>query len=392
MTSSSAVSRTAALLTAGAAVIHLGVASAHFAEWWAAGLFFLAAGASQAAWAVAVWSRRASRRVLVAGLAGNAALVALWAVSRSTGLPVGPGAGTPEPVGPTDAITVVMEACAVLVVALELWSPVAIPRAASAGRWARGLAGGVALAVLAATGVALAAPGEAHPQAQSTGDARGVSHGSATGAPSDGAAQAPRHGHPNLPDTSSATPEQTAAARQLLANTITATTAYRDITAAKAAGFDVQAAWERRTAVLKRLGRTPGTDRVALVHVPNRENRRDGRVLDATKPETLMYAHTSEGAFVLVGVMFTAERKPPPSSYQPYLRWHTHTFCRGGGLARLKPVDGSCPAGTEPAETGAMTHLWFVEESDLVYAYAMRPPRQQMLEYQQRVRAPVGHG
>lgn len=392
MTTSRALPGAAALLTAGAAAIHLGVAQAHFAEWWASGAFFLGAAAAQSAWAVAAWTRSPVRRRLGIGAALNLGLVAIWALSRTAGIPLGPGGGAPEPVGAADLITVAMEGLATVAITAQVWTPTAGARlVGSSARRAMLLGAGVALAVVTASGVALAAPepGHAIQPGQVTSSAHTDGHlGLAAATTQRGTQPGPddaadaQHGHPNLPDTSTAAPEQTAAAEKLLADTIASTTAYRDLAAARAAGYDVQRAWDRRSALLARMGRTPAGDRIQLVHVPNRAFRTDGRILDATRPETLVYAHAAAGKFVLVGAMFTAERKDPPASYLPYLRWHTHSLCRGGGVARLRPVDGVCADGTVLTESGAMAHLWFVDVKDLPYAYAIRPPREQIVAYQ----------
>ncbi len=80
--------------------------------------------------------------------------------------------------------------------------------------------------------------------------------------------------------------------------------------------------------------------------------------------------------------MFTAEKKTPPTTYQPYVRWHTHQACTGGGVKKLKPVNGACAAGTTLRTSGAMTHLWFVDPSQLARAYARKAPRAALLAYQ----------
>lgn len=389
MTTTRALPRAAALLTAGAAAIHLGVAGSHFAEWWASGLFFLIAAAGQGVWAVAAWTRPPARRMLNTGAAMNTSLIAVWLLSRTAGLPIGPGGGIPEAVGAADLITVAMEGLATLAIAAQLWAPSAGARIVGSGaRRASLLGAAVAAAVLVASGVALAEPEPGH--AATTSHEHGQLDGAATGETPGDLSSHPeiagtRHGHPNLPDTSAATPEQTAGAEELLAHTIASTAAYRDLAAARAAGYDVKRAWDRRTALLAKRGRTPKAGRAQLVHVPNRAYRTDGRILDPARPETLVYARTAEGEFVLVGVMFTAEHREPPASYQPYVRWHTHTFCRGGDVGKLRPVDGVCADGTVLAESGAMTHLWFVDRKDLAYAFAMTPPRDQMTAYQKSV-------
>ena len=101
--------RCAALLTVGAALIHVGVSADHFQEWWAAGLFFLVSAAAQLGWAAWCWSRPSSRRVLLAGAGGSVALALVWAVSRTSGLPFGPEAGVAEPVGVADLVCVALE-------------------------------------------------------------------------------------------------------------------------------------------------------------------------------------------------------------------------------------------------------------------------------------------
>lgn len=106
----------AALLLAAAGLVHLAVAPAHFAEWWLFGVLFGVAAAAQIVLAVLV-VRVPTTWVLAATLLVDAALIAVWAWSRTSGLPVGPGAGTPEAAGWLDALTVLAE---VLVIALIL--------------------------------------------------------------------------------------------------------------------------------------------------------------------------------------------------------------------------------------------------------------------------------
>ncbi|SDP33903.1 hypothetical protein SAMN04489867_2117 [Pedococcus dokdonensis] len=376
--------RCAALLTVGAALIHVGVSADHFQEWWAAGLFFLVSAAAQLGWAVWCWSRPVSRRVLLAGAGGSVALALVWVVSRSSGLPIGPEAGVAEPVGVADTVCVALEvlSAALAVVAATAWAPSRL-RSPSTPHRAAAITGAVAALTLVASGAAIAAPGHGHATDEASASTT-HSHGDATtdeGDDAEGAVHAHDHGDiPNLPDTSRATPEQTAAAKDLLAKTIAATAAYRDPAAATKAGFDVQAAWDRKQKKLAALGKE-ARDK-GQVHVPKKANRADGRILDPNAPETLIYRRSAEGKFTLVGVMFTAEKKAPPTSYQPYVRWHTHEACTGGGVKKLKPVDGKCASGTTLRTSGAMTHLWFVDQSQLAQAYAVKPPVKAMVAYQ----------
>lgn len=99
----------AAALSAVAALIHGWVAPEHFREWWGYGAFFAGAAVAQAAFAVALLNRP-SGGLLAAGMAGNAAIITLYTMSRTTGVPVGPHAGAREAVGSLDLACTLVEA------------------------------------------------------------------------------------------------------------------------------------------------------------------------------------------------------------------------------------------------------------------------------------------
>ena len=120
-----------ALASAAAATVHFAVLTEHVEESWLFGCFFAVAGAAQVVWALLVLSR-ASPRVLAAGAVGNAAIVALWAASRTVGLPLGPHAGEAEAMRIADVVATGFELCVVLGACAWL----AWPRArAIPGRW-----------------------------------------------------------------------------------------------------------------------------------------------------------------------------------------------------------------------------------------------------------------
>jgi hypothetical protein len=113
-----AVARSGLLLfvagcSAGAAAVHASVCSDHFRESFAFGVFFVIAAALQAVWAVLVCVRP-TRALLVAGAAGNASLVLVWALSRTVGLPIGPEIWHPEPVSMLDMIATLLEVALVV--------------------------------------------------------------------------------------------------------------------------------------------------------------------------------------------------------------------------------------------------------------------------------------
>jgi hypothetical protein len=97
-----------AVASAGAATIHFAVIDQHFAEYWLFGVFFVAVALAQLGWVVAVASNP-TRTVYVVGALGNTLIAVTWLISRTTGLPFGPGAGEPEPVGIADAVSTAFE-------------------------------------------------------------------------------------------------------------------------------------------------------------------------------------------------------------------------------------------------------------------------------------------
>lgn len=87
-----------------AALIHYAVVPEHLDEWWAYGVFFSAVGMFQLIWAVLAHTGD-ERPVLLSGLAVNLGVLALWAVSRTSGLPFGPEPGEAEAVGVLDVLS-----------------------------------------------------------------------------------------------------------------------------------------------------------------------------------------------------------------------------------------------------------------------------------------------
>ena len=108
-----ALSTLLAVLSAAAATVHFSVIPSHFREHWLFGTFFVLATAFQAGWAVLV-ARHGSALLYGVGAAVNAAVALAWVISRTTGLPIGPHAGEPEPLGFADVLVTAYE---VLIVA-----------------------------------------------------------------------------------------------------------------------------------------------------------------------------------------------------------------------------------------------------------------------------------
>jgi hypothetical protein len=109
----------AAACLLGAEGIHTAVIAGHFAEWWAEGVFFLGLSVLEGALAVALLLAPA-RRTCQAAVLASVGTIAVWAWSRTTGLPIGPEAGYPEAVGRADVVATLLEALTALALAPAL--------------------------------------------------------------------------------------------------------------------------------------------------------------------------------------------------------------------------------------------------------------------------------
>ncbi len=98
----------AAALSFLAGAIHIAALGEHLGESLLFGVFFLMSGAFQIATGFALRARP-SRVILTAIVAVNAAIVGLWVLSRTAGVPAGPRPWVPERVGPLDAAATACE-------------------------------------------------------------------------------------------------------------------------------------------------------------------------------------------------------------------------------------------------------------------------------------------
>ena len=107
----------AAALSLLAGLIHSWVISEHYGEWWGYGLFFFCAASVQGCYAgtLLLWPRRL---IYGLGIAGNVAIILLYVVSRTVGIPFfGPDAGMVEPAGTLDLFCTSLELALVLALA-----------------------------------------------------------------------------------------------------------------------------------------------------------------------------------------------------------------------------------------------------------------------------------
>ena len=153
------------VLSGAAAAIHLAAGPEHVEELGDIGLGFYWAALYQAGFAVAWIVSSRSRGLAWLGIVGNSALIALWLLSRTAGLPFLPGV---EPIETTDAICVALEVGLVVMLADVARKPDAIRDAdRSIGLGTTGIVAIASVAVLA-TAIAVVDVGDGHHAAEHT--------------------------------------------------------------------------------------------------------------------------------------------------------------------------------------------------------------------------------
>jgi hypothetical protein len=108
------------------------VTQQHFQEWWGYGVFFLATAICLVGFGLALITdaidprympgdvNRIRRLMYTAGVIGIVSILGLYALTRTTGIPLGPGSGSVESVGAIDLIAKSTEVLAVAGLAVLL--------------------------------------------------------------------------------------------------------------------------------------------------------------------------------------------------------------------------------------------------------------------------------
>jgi FtsP/CotA-like multicopper oxidase with cupredoxin domain len=110
---SPALLNSAVLLTLGAAAIHFAVVPDHLAEYPLYGAFFITLGMAQVGLAAAI-VLFPSRQLFAIGAAGAIAVMGLWLLSRTVGVPIAPVPWRPEAVGFPDVTATALEGISVV--------------------------------------------------------------------------------------------------------------------------------------------------------------------------------------------------------------------------------------------------------------------------------------
>lgn len=357
-----------AIASAGSAVIHFAVAGSHFQEYWVFGVFMLAAGWLQLAWAILMIARP-SRAVLCAGAVINANIIAIYICTRTVGDMVGPTPTDVEPLGFGDVLCTALEALVVIGAFWLLWtrSRRMVRRSQLlATTMAAGSVGAVLVSVALVAGgpeMQMAAGSVAHHHATTShmrmSDARAAPVRLATGTPG---------GDITMPDphmqmapgmamaSSSACDAQPTAAQQRAAVALVdaswkGASRFQSLAVAKAAGY--------------RLITPSG---LPVVHYLNvgyyLADAMRGRVLNTMKPQSLVYANTPKGAVLVAAMFITSPGGLTPQPGGCLTQWHVHTnLCLQRGFGVVGVVTAAhprCPAGSRNRVTPPMMHIWFV--------------------------------
>jgi hypothetical protein len=377
-----------AALSVGAAVIHFAVTFSHFQEYVLYGTFFLIISWAQLIWPAGLFwrpshlwaSRGAPQRSLLweriwlgLGIVGNAAILAIYVASRTTGLPFGPDLHHTESAGALDVVSCALEFALIAGCAALLWRPSLADRPVRrrSGMAAIAAAVSVPALVIAAT-TAVMTPAWAGPEgpagmASDSGSGSGTSmtsssstsmsssSSSSSSSSPDGAGMGDMGNTDGQPDmkmygsTAPPTAAQVVAAAQLVQQTDATLAKFQNVQAAFAAGY---------TYVL----RTNGEE-----HLLYDGDNPAYAGLDPQHPSSLVYAiNVPHHAPILLGAMYIMnDRQNGPQVGGSLTRWHTHlTVCQSG-----KPtiagfgvqLRGTCdPATWHDTYTSQMLHVWVV--------------------------------
>lgn len=339
----------AGVASLGAGAIHATAISVH-AEHRPAALTFLVVASLQLGWG-AVALVRSHRMVAAAGLVINIGAALGWVVAKTTGIPFVSGLDAAEAVQVADASAVVLAVISAIAAAGVVVGTVdrrAGLRSSAQGFASPMTAASILVTLMAVWGMA-AAGTHRHAEEES---AVGHGHGETPGATTPGVqAIAAVPYDPTKPidlgGVDGVTPQQQAAAENLVAITVVRLPQWSDPAVAEAAGFD-----------------SIGDAFTGVEHFVNQHFINDDVILDPDRPESLVY-DTSGGGRRLVAAMYMTRPGLPldqaPDIGGKLMQWHTHeNLCYNaqGKVRGLTDAAGNCPAGLVKPISTPMIHVW----------------------------------
>ncbi|MCU1602016.1 MAG: hypothetical protein JWO22_2725 [Frankiales bacterium] len=317
----------AGLSSLGGGAIHFAAAGVH-GDHKQAVYVFTALAIAQVGWGCVAMVRR-DALTAYAGVAVGLAAAVGWAIAKSVGLPFVDGLQTPEALQVSDVSAAVLAALGT------------VCAAAATGR-SRGLAvpvWAVALPLALATGV-----GTVSTSNHTHAGVAGHTHAGVHATPYD----------PTLPidlsGTPGVTPQQQAAAENLVAITVARLPQWADAEYAEKHGF-----------------RSIGDGFTGTEHLVNQAFLHDSHVLDPDHPESLVY-DTSKGGRTLVAAMYMVapgtDLADVPDVGGALVQWHIHDnlcYSPSGYVQGITDAAGNCPAGQVKPIPTPMVHVWIVK-------------------------------
>ncbi len=355
----------AGVASLGAGAIHAAAIGVH-AEHRPAALAFAFLAIAQLGWG-GLALVRSYRLVALTGAVIGFAAVGGWAVAKTSGIGFVDGLDVAEPLQTADGLAAGLAMASILAVAIWAWArrtearPVLlrVPTAVAA------------LSVTALTGFGMVSAGT---HAHTTG-VPASGHGGTETAAADGGDHA-QHADTDAAVTETAatsedphadaatvpydptkpidlggvegvTPQQQAAAENLVATTLTRLPQWADPAVAEKAGF-----------------RSIGDGGTGVEHFVHTGFMEDDVILDPDQPESLVY-DTKGGGRRLVAAMYMVAKGTPledvPDVGGALMQWHTHEnlcFNAQGKVAGITDAAGNCPARLAKPVPTPMIHVW----------------------------------
>ena len=307
---------------------------------------------------------RGGRAVATAGVLVSGAALGGWLMAKTTGIGFIDGFGEAEPVEMADGVAALLAAVAFLPSVRELIAPGAVVGRPLPRPTALLTRSAVGIAVVGLSIAAMIATSDHDASGHSHGDeaAAGHSHGDvATGADHEDGDDH-EHSTSNVPSVvydptqplnfsgvDGVSPEQQAAAENLVALTLARLPQFADASEAEAQGWS-----------------SIGDGFTGHEHLIKWDLINDDKVLDPDYPESLVY-DTSGGGRRLVSAMFMLPQGSTlddvPELGGALTQWHIHDdLCFTPGenprVAGITSVGGTCPNGLQKLEPVPMIHVW----------------------------------
>ena len=337
--------RIAAALSATAGLIHASAAGGH-ADDRTLAIMFSVAAALQFGWA-ALAVARPSRMVAIAGAAIGLGCLAVWALTRSTGIGFVHALSEVEPIAGQDLICAILGGAAGVAALASLHRPTR-----------SSIAGGSIVTAVAALSLMAAVPAMAmphkhvhsagseqadgHQHSDSHSDAAGETHAHGSSAAATGLAVAPGY------DT--ATKAEKKKAQALVDTTKKEMARFTDTASVEAAGYH-----------------SIGDARSGFEHFVNADYLKNEASLDPTQPESIVFKVNDDGTKSIATAMYIL---PPgntmanvPAVAGEMTKWHDHQNLCWDGAGRVAGivVNGACTPGGTFRPTPPMLHVWVTD-------------------------------